>query len=54
MSIATFVVPDIDNPTTPAYTDLTAYSTIVWYTGDNDSGEPPTLSSSQLQNTIEK
>jgi hypothetical protein len=35
------------NPTGPAFSQLSGVSTIVWYTADNDTGEPPTLSSAQ-------
>ena len=35
----TFVVPAVDTAaTTPASTDLTGYSTIVWYTGETYGG----------------
>jgi hypothetical protein len=45
----TFSVPagNDTNPTVPSFSQLSGVSTIVWYTADNDGGEPPTLSSSQ-------
>jgi len=49
LTYTTFAVPagNDTNPTVPTFSQLSGVSTIVWYTADNDSGEPPTLSSSQ-------
>jgi hypothetical protein len=49
ITYTTFPVPagNDTNPTVPSSSQLSGVATIVWYTGDNDSGEPPTLSSSQ-------
>jgi hypothetical protein len=49
LTYTTFSVPagNDTNPTVPSFSQLSGVSTIVWYTADNDSGEPPTLSSSQ-------
>jgi hypothetical protein len=49
VTYTTFPVPagNDTNPTVPTFSQLSGVSTIVWYTADNDNGEPPTLSSSQ-------
>lgn len=49
ITYSTFSVPagnDTD-PTVPVFSQLSGVSTIIWYTADNDNGEPPTLSASQ-------
>jgi hypothetical protein len=54
ITYTTYAVPfsNSTDPTGPAFSQLSGISTIFWYTGDNDSGEPPTLSSSQ-ETTLE-
>jgi hypothetical protein len=49
ITYTTYVVPSgtSTNPTGPTFSQLSGVSTIVWYTADNDTGEPPTLSSAQ-------